>query len=121
MKLLRYPEGIDLYSPVPPKKDEWDRVFNFLDQFKNHTKEIIYGIGPLIDDDLVDFYNICLNYAAYITSLLKMPNNQLIMFAPGKSADFVRENLNRQLRLCNIYIQMWKDTIDIKQDLKKMS
>ena len=86
-----------------------------------HPGGKLFGLDELTDDWLIDHYNICLNYKAYIFQLLKMPDKQLIMFAPGNSADQVRVNLTRQMKSCDEYIAMWNQTISQKEDPKNMS
>lgn len=78
--------------------------------FKHNDKKDIWGIDGLSEDHLISFYSICLNYKAYIESLLKMKNDQLKLFAPGESSR-VRENLSSQKLMCEQFIAEWDKVI----------
>ena len=79
----------------------------------------LYALYDLSEDYLIAHFNVCINYRAYLQSLITLPDKQLLAFAPGKSAAEVRDNLKGHIKACNDYIDMWKTSIETGQDKKQ--
>jgi len=75
------------------------------------------SIDELTETNLLDFFNIILNYGGYLEEFLKKPDIEILKDAPGSSIDQVRTNLNRQLQVCKDFIKIY----NLTQDRKNMS
>ena len=81
--------------------------------FKQENTEF-YGVADLTDEQLIAGFNICINYKGYLSGIMKLKDNELIAFAPGRSANEVRKLLKLQEKTCSDYIEMWQKNINAR-------
>jgi len=80
--------------------------------FKHPGESDLFGIDGLTDEELIAAYNVCLNYKAYLSSIIRLSDKTLLTMAPGQDAKTVRSNLRLQEKYCNDYVEMWNKVIN---------
>jgi hypothetical protein len=79
--------------------------------FKHQDNSNLFGIDGFTDDELIAQYNVCINYKAYLSQILALPDKSLLQVAPGMDAKIVRENLKSQEKYCDNFIALWNSVI----------
>ena len=80
--------------------------------FKHSDDNSLYGLDGLTEDELIAMYSMCINYRAYIQSIIKIPDKALLVMAPGQNAATVRLNLKMQEKYCDDFIELWNSIIN---------